>query len=84
METTIKKAVLCNITREPIAVVNVPAATRSIRLAGEYTADGKAVNVGTNKVTANARTLAKTEAMDVPVAQYHKESETYFLPKGEF
>lgn len=81
MKITVKKAVLCNITREPIAVVNVPAGARTIRLAGAYTVGGDAVNVSTNKVTANASTLAKIQTMDVPVAQYHKESETFFLSK---
>ena len=89
-QTIVTKAVLCNITREPIAVVNVPAANRSIRLAGAYTVNGDAVNVSVNKVTANKR-FTKAERNNIfgcqyilPDAAYHAESDTYQIVKAEF
>ena len=81
IQPVVTKAVLSRTSGKPIATVKVPANVRSIRLAGAYTIGGDAVNVSTNKVTANASTLAKIQTMDVPVAQYHKESETFFLSK---
>ena len=72
----VTKAVLCRATGEPIATVKVPANVRTIKMAGAYTANGDAVNVSFNKVTANAVKLA---CFHGSAANYHEKSGTYHL-----
>ena len=47
------KAILCNVTKKPFALVDVSPDVKSIKFAGEYTKDSKAVNVSVNKLTAS-------------------------------
>lgn len=72
----VTKAVMCSVTGEPIATVKVPASVRAIKLAGAYTANGDAVNVSANKVTANAGKLA---CFHGSAANYHEKSGTYYI-----
>ncbi len=72
----VTKAVLCRVTGEPIATVKVQARTRTIKLAGAYTANGDAVNVSVNKVTANAGKLACFHGQ---ASSYHEKSDTYHI-----
>lgn len=89
-QTIVTKAVLSRTSGKPIATVKVPANVRTIRLAGAYTTTGDAVNVSTNKVTANKR-FTKTQRNNIfgspyelPEAVYHAESDTYQIVKTEF
>lgn len=73
------KAVLCNVTKKPFCLVDVPAGVKSIKFAGEYTKDGKAVNVAVNKLTASKRVLNSRDAVNLIKACYHAESDTFYL-----
>lgn len=55
------KAVLCNITGVPVALVLVDKATRTIRVAGAYPANGGVVHVVEMKVSADKRKISKFE-----------------------
>ena len=73
------KAVLCNVTKEPFCLVDVPADVKSIKFAGEYTKDGQAVNVAVNKLTASKRALNSRDAVNMLKACYHDKSDTFYL-----
>ena len=73
------KAVLCNVTKKPFCLVNVPHDVKSIKFAGEYTKDGKAVNVAVNKLTASKRALNSRDAVNLIKACYHDKSDTFYL-----
>ena len=73
------KAVLCNVTKKPFCLVDVPADVKSIKFAGEYTKDGKAVNVSVNKLTASKRALNSRDAVNLLEACYHVKSDTFYL-----
>lgn len=73
------KAVLCNVTKKPFALVDVPADVKSIKFAGEYTASGQAVNVAVNKLTASKRVLNSRDAVNLTKACYHDKSDTFYL-----
>lgn len=73
------KAVLCNVTKEPFCLVDVPADVKSIKFAGEYTVNGQAVNVSNNKLTASKRALNSRDAVNLIKACYHAESDTFYL-----
>ena len=83
---TVKKAIISKLNL-PLAIINVPANVRKVRVAGAYTINGNAVNVMTYKVTANKRVLKATEAAetaDLYDAVYHAASDTYQLLKTDF
>lgn len=73
------KAVLCNVTKKPFCLVNVPHDVKSIKFAGEYTKDSKAVNVAVNKLTASKRVLNSRDAVNLIKACYHDKSDTFYL-----
>ena len=73
------KAVLCNVTKKPFCLVNVPHDVKSIEFAGEYTKDSKAVNVAVNKLTASKRVLNSRDAVNLFKACYHEKSDTFYL-----
>lgn len=73
------KAILCNVTKKPFALVNVSPDVKSIRFAGEYTKDGQAVNVSVNKLTASKRVLNSHDAVNLIKACYHDKSDTFYL-----
>lgn len=73
------KAVLCNVTKTPFCLVDVPADVKSIKFAGEYTKDNKAVNVAVNKLTASKRVLNSHDAVNLLKACYHDKSDTFYL-----
>ena len=73
------KALLCNVTRKPFCLVDVPADVKSIKFAGEYTKDGQAVNVSNNKLTASKRVMNSCDAVNLLRACYHAESDTFYL-----
>ena len=74
------KAILCNVTKKPFAIVDVDKKTQTVKFAGAYTAkDGKAVNVAVNKLTASKRVLNSRDAVNLIKACYHAESDTFYL-----
>lgn len=73
------KAILCNVTKKPFCLVDVPADVKSIKFAGDYTKDGQAVNVSNNKLTANKRVLNSHDAVNLLKARYHDKSDTFYL-----
>lgn len=75
----IEKAVICNTTGAPIATVKLPRNVAMIKMAGAYTCSGDAVNVSTNKVTADKRVLNKLANLAVPSAVLHEKSGTYHI-----
>lgn len=87
-QTIVTKAVLSRTSGKPIATVKVPENVRTIRVAGAYTIGGDAVNVSTNKVTANKRFTQPSNLfgnpIDLPEAKYHEQSDTYQIVKTDF
>ena len=81
---TVKKVIISKINDLPLAIVNVPASVRKVRVAGAYTINGDAVNVMTYKVTANKRVLKATETVYLYDALYHAASDTYQLAETDF
>lgn len=77
----ILKVVLCRITGNPIAIVNVDKATRTIRVAGAYTTDGRPVNVVVMKVSSDKRKIARFNSIfpDVGVSCYDAKTDTFSL-----
>ena len=73
------KAILCNVTKKPFAITDVPSDVKSIQFAGAYTASGKAVNVAVNKLTVSKRALNSRDAANLLKACYHDKSDTYYL-----
>ena len=73
------KAVLCNVTKKPFCLVEVNGETQTIKFAGAYTRDGKAVNVAVNKLTASKRALNSRDAVNLLKACYHVKSDTFYL-----
>lgn len=73
------KAVLCNTTKKPFAIVDVDKKTQTIKFAGAYTASGQAVNVADNKVTASKRVLNSRDAVNLLKACYHGKSDTFYF-----
>lgn len=73
------KAILCNVTKKPFALVDVSSDVKSIKFAGEYTKDGQAVNVSNNKLTASKRVLNSRDAVNLSKACYHDKSDTFYL-----
>lgn len=73
------KAILCNVTKKPFALVDVSPDVKSIKFAGEYTKDSKAVNVAVNKLTASKRVLNSRDAVNLIKACYHDKSDTFYL-----
>ena len=73
------KAVLCNVTKKPFCLVDVDEKTQTIKFAGAYTKDGKAVNVSNNKLTASKRALNSRDAVNLLKACYHVKSDTFYL-----
>ena len=77
------KAILCNVTKKPFALVDVSADVKSIKFAGEYTASGQAVNVAFNKLTESKRILNKRSTQCLLTASFHKESGTYYIDANQ-
>ena len=73
------KAILCNVTKKPFYLVDVPVDVKSIKFAGEYTKDGQAVNVSNNKLTASKRALNSRDAVNMLKACYHDKSDTFYF-----
>ena len=73
------KAVLCNTTKKPFAIVDVDKKTQTVKFAGAYTASGDAVNVAVNKLTASKRVLNSHDAVNLIKACYHDKSDTFYL-----
>lgn len=74
------KAILCNVTKKPFAIVDVEEKTQTIKFAGAYTSSGDAVNVAVNKLTASKRVLNSRDAVNLIKACYHDKSDTFYLP----
>lgn len=70
------KAILCNVTKKPFAIVDVDKKTQTVKFAGAYTASGQAVNVAVNKLTASKRVL---NSLNLLKACYHDKSGTFYL-----
>lgn len=81
----VTKAVLCNVTGEPIATVEVPKNVRSIEVAGCYTLGGYAVNVRWHKVSASKKALAqlKNSGASHIYAKFDEDTETFSMV-GDF
>lgn len=77
------KAILCNVTKKPFCLVDVPADVKSIEFAGEYTKDGQAVNVSNNKLTASKRVLNKRSVICLLKASLHEKSGTYYIDANQ-
>lgn len=77
----VTKAVLCRITGQPIALVEVDKATRFIRVAGAYTTDGRPVNVVVMKVSSDKRKIARFNSIfqDVGESYYNAKTDTFSL-----
>lgn len=77
----VTKAVLCRITGSPIALVSVDKATRSIRVVGAYTTDGRPVNVVVMKVSSDKRKIARFNSVfpDVGASNYDAKTDTFYL-----
>lgn len=73
------KAVLCNVTKKPFCLVNVPHDVKSIKFAGAYTASDQSVNVSVNRLTASKRVLNSRDAVNLLKACYHDKSDTFYL-----
>lgn len=77
------KAILCNVTKKPFAIVNVSPDVKSIKFAGEYTMDGQAVNVSVNKLTASNRIMKKRSVICLLKASFHEKSGTYYIDANQ-
>lgn len=77
------KAVLCNVSKRPFALVEVDEKTRTIKFAGAYTVSGKAVNVAVNKLTASKRVLNSRDAVNLIRACYHEKSGIYYIDANQ-
>ena len=77
------KAVLCNVTKKPFAIVDVSPDVKSIKFAGEYTKDGQAVNVSVNKLTASKRVMKKRSVICLLKASFHEKSGTYYIDANQ-
>lgn len=73
------KAVLCNVTKKPFAIVDVDKKTQTVKFAGAYTASGQAVNVAVNLLTASKRVLNSHVSVNLLKACYHDKSDTFYL-----
>lgn len=77
------KAVLCNVTKKPFALVDVSPDVKSIKFAGEYTASGHAVNVAVNKLAESKRVLNKRSTQCLLTASFHEKSGTYYIDANQ-
>ena len=77
------KAILCNVTKKPFAIVDVSPDVKSIKFAGAYTASGDAVNVSVNKLTASKRVMKKRSVQCLLYASLHEKSGTYYIDANQ-
>lgn len=78
----VTKAVLCNVTGKPVAMADVAANVREIKVASCYSFDGDAVNVGVMKVSDSKKALAqlKNSGAFARYAQFDEQTGTFCLP----
>lgn len=74
------KAVLCRITGNPIALVNVDKSALTISVAGTCTTDGRPVNV-VMQVSSDKRKIERFNSIfpDIGVSCYNAENDTFSL-----
>lgn len=80
----VKKVIISRFNDLPLAIVNVPANVRKIRVAGASTSRGNPVNVWIHSVTANKRALKLAESLDLPDAEYNEKMDAFVLIEHKF
>lgn len=81
---TVKKVIISRFNDLPLAIVNVPANVRKVRVAGASTSKGNAVNIWTHSVTANKRALKSAESLNLPDAEYNEKMDAFMLIEHKF
>ena len=81
---TVKKVIISRFNDLPLAIVNVPANVRKVRVAGASTSAGNPVNVWIHSVTANKRALKSAESLDLPHAEYNEKMDAFMLIEHKF
>lgn len=74
---TVKKVIISRYNDLPLAIVNVQANIRKVRVAGAYTANGNAVNVQKHRVTANKRMMKTANLMSLHDTRYDASTDTF-------
>lgn len=81
---TVKKVIISRFNDLPLAIANVPANVRKVRVAGASTSRGNPVNVWIHSVTASKRALKLAESMDLPDAEYNEKMDAFMLIEHKF
>ena len=81
---TVKKVIISRFNDLPLAIVNVAANVRKVRVAGASTSKGNPVNVWIHSVTANKRALKLAENLDLPDAEYNEKMDVFVLIEHKF
>ena len=81
---TVKKVIISRFNDLPLAIVNVAANVRKVRVAGASTSKGNPVNVWIHSVTANKRDLKLAENLDLPDAEYNEKMDVFVLIEHKF
>ena len=80
----VKKVIVSRFNDLPLAIVNVPANVRKVRVAGASTQQGNPVNVWNHSVTASKRSLKLAESLDLPSAEYSEKMDAFTLIDHKF